>query len=141
MAAFTRVARPMHLDAAMAPHAPQARELRAPVAAQAKAFARRHWRMLCVLLALTVSFGVVTLRPIGEAAERRALQRMSQADRQALYEEVFRSTQSLCAHSATATNAALRDQCVQSARFLRAFPECDDACRRLARAQEPGPTR
>jgi FAD/FMN-containing dehydrogenase len=123
----------------MTPHAHAAHEP-PPLDRRARSFVGRHWRILAVALAALSAIAVM-LWPGGEAAERRALLRMAPAERRALYDEMLRSTESLCARSEAATSAALRDRCVQSTRFLRAFPECDDACQRLARAHEPGPTR
>jgi hypothetical protein len=77
----------------MAPHAWEARELLSPVGQKARQLAGRHWRPLLVVVVAALAIVVALLQPEGEAAERRALQSMPQAERQALYDEMLRSTQ------------------------------------------------
>ena len=102
-------------------------------------FAARRWRGALVVLALMVLGAVVALQWGGAAAERRALERMPPVERAALYEKTLRGAESLCAQAGT--DDALRDRCADSASFLLLFPECDNACRALARAHRRGPTR
>ena len=96
---------------------------------------------MVVVGTLALGGAFVVIQPTGDVAERRAILRMPAAERRALYEQELNSAQSLCAQSDTTTNDALRDRCEDSARFLLAFPECDEACRALARAHSRGPTR
>jgi hypothetical protein len=96
---------------------------------------------MVVVSALALCGAFVVVGPTGDVAERRVIQRMPAAERRALYEQELRSARSLCEQSVATTNAALRDRCEYSSRFLLAFPECDDACRELAREHSRGPTR
>jgi hypothetical protein len=122
----------------MATHA-EDRALPLPSADGPGARVRRHWRGLLVAF-LAMALGVaLVLRPGGEAAERRALERMAPLERQALYQETLRSTESICAQAGT--DEALVDRCMDNARFLLAFPECDDACRAIATTHQRLPTR
>jgi len=90
--------------------------------------------LLVALLGVTVVFG-----PGGLAGERRALLRMQPEERRALFDETRRNADALCTQAQT--EAALRDRCVDTASFLRVFPECDEACQAFARAHQRGPTR
>lgn len=60
-------------------------------------------------------------------------------ERKALYDQTLQSTESLCAQART--NGALLDRCADSAAFLRAFPECDDACQSRLSVHRRGPKR
>ena len=99
----------------------------------------RHWRGLFLGLVL-VLFGVaVAVWSGGEASERKAILRMSPAERKALYDETLKSTESLCERADA--DPALLDRCWRSAEFLLAFPECDASCQELAHRHRHGPTR
>jgi len=124
----------------MAPHVHDApKVLNHRTQMQLRLFLHQHWKGLLVALVVAL-FGVfIALRWSRDAAETRALLRMPDAERKVLYERTLRSTESLCAQAGT--DPALVDRCESSAQFLLAFPECDDACRELARAHWRGPTR
>lgn len=98
-----------------------------------------HWKGVLVALVLAFAVALAATRLVGDGAETRAVERMPDAQRRALYEQSFRSTQSLCAQAET--DVALADRCVGAAQFLLAFPECDDGCRAFAGAHRQGPTR
>ena len=102
-------------------------------------FFTEHWKGLLVALVLAFAVALAATRLIGDGAETRAVERMPDAQRRALYEQSLRSTQSLCAQAET--DGALVDRCAGSAQFLLAFPECDDACKAFASAHRRGPTR
>jgi len=68
-----------------------------------------------------------------EGDERRALGRLPEAERRALYVRTMQSIEQLCA----APREGLRGYCQSQADFLAEFPECDPACRALVVAQHP----
>ncbi len=72
-------------------------------------------------------------------AEQRAVATIPETERGALYEELLQSTEMLCARARV--DDGLFDRCADSANFLLTFPECDDACRNLARIHHRGATR
>lgn len=126
--------------------APQTRDAHEPLRqadqtgkGQMRLFAGRRWRGVLLVLALMILGTLVVLRWGGPAAEKRALERMPPAERAALYEKTLRGAESLCAQAGA--DDALRDRCADSASFLLLFPECDDACRALARTHRREPTR
>jgi hypothetical protein len=85
-----------------------------------------------------LAVAVVRQRQAGQE-ERQAIATMPDAERRALYEQVLRSAELLCARART--NDALLDRCTDSATFLLTFPECDDGCRQLSRIHHRGATR
>jgi hypothetical protein len=99
----------------------------------------RHWKAAIVgLLVAALAFAIAIWA--GETArERRALLRMDSSDRRALYEDTLRSTETVCARAVA--DHALQARCESSARFLLAFPECDEGCHAVARGHLAGPTR
>jgi hypothetical protein len=58
-------------------------------------------------------------------AERRAIQSLPQAERQAAYARTFESFRSLCG---TDRADSLREHCHEQAQLLLDFPECDSFC-------------
>lgn len=58
----------------------------------------------------------------------RELRALPGPERRALYQ---RTLQTL--HTCEQSGSSLEDYCREQADFLRRFPECDDACRKLAR--------
>lgn len=92
------------------------------------------------LLSLLVSMGLVIVAAVvlrATGSERRALMRLPAEQRKTLYEATLRDTEAVC--NQADVNMAFRSRCADSARFLLAFPECDDACRAYAHrfAREP----
>src|SRR5262249_41948801 len=112
----------------MAPHAPPYRELtRQPSRGRGRP-SSQYWKLVLLVIAVAIVGLVALVRSMG--AERRALLRIPAHDREVLYQDTFRSTESLCTRART--DAELQDRCVDAANFLLAFPECDEACRSLA---------
>ena len=83
-----------------------------------------------LLLALAVLVAVM-LWIWSQGAEQRALRDLPAAERAALYERTLANLHNVCASS----DLALDEYCRDQARILRELPECDEACRELARAQ------
>lgn len=103
------------------------------------AFSARHWAALLVVALLAVAATILMLRPGLIEGERNALLRMAPEERRALYTQTRRNAEMLCEHARQ--EEALADRCAAAARFLAAFPECDEECRTFANAHYPGPTR
>jgi len=72
-------------------------------------------------------------------AERRALSKMREDDRRALYTRQFESLKLMC--SVPPVDDALRDRCHDQAEFLGQFPECDGSCRAVIDSILLHPTR
>ena len=104
-----------------------------------RSFVAQHWKGLIVALVLALFGAFLASRLLGVGRETSALLRMPSDQRKVLYDQTLRSTQSLCAQAET--DGARVDRCVDSAQFLLAFPECDDACRTFASAHRHGSTR
>jgi hypothetical protein len=98
---------------------------------------QRRW--LLPVAAAGIATAALLALGLGPSSEKRALVRMSPEQRRPLYEESLRHVQAIC--SCAGSEAVLRDRCVESIRFLSAFPECDDACRTVIREHEPKPMR
>jgi hypothetical protein len=86
--------------------------------------------------ALLLAAGAIWLLWLG--SEQRALRDLPAAERAVLYRRTLEDLQSVCA---AASAGGLADHCQEQARFILGFPECDPACRRLARRHLPLPTR
>jgi hypothetical protein len=95
---------------------------------------------LLVVLAFAAVGAVVVARHWKAGySERQAIATMPTTERSALYVQVLRTTEMICARAHD--DDGLAERCRGSASFLLTFPECDDACRSLARAHQRGPTR
>jgi hypothetical protein len=66
-----------------------------------------------------------------EGSERRAIRNLPADERAALYERTLANVRTVCA----SPDLALHEYCREQARILLEFPECDEACRDLARIQ------
>jgi hypothetical protein len=67
----------------------------------------------------------------GATAERRAIEALGPEERRGLFVRTKENLRSACA----ATSEPLVAYCQQQASFLLEFPECDEACKALARGQ------
>ncbi|WP_146209616.1 hypothetical protein [Vitiosangium sp. GDMCC 1.1324] len=86
---------------------------------------RRELPVLVALGLLLVTFVIWAL-----TAEQRALEAMEPPARAVLFDKTWQSFETLCLRG---TDPRLLPSCREQARFLRLFPECQDACReRLA---------
>lgn len=74
----------------------------------------------------------------GRHQEAKAIRSLPPDHRRALYENTRRQVQLECAPDAP---PGLHHSCVQSARRLLDFPECDSACKELARPYSESPVR
>lgn len=91
------------------------------------------WWFLGALVLLAATLLGVWLQ--GSVA--RDLGRMAEPERRALYERTLENLRT-CARAPT---DALQPYCEEQALFVGNFPECDDACRALARPFAPRSTR
>jgi len=104
-----------------------------------RSVAARHGQSLTTIaLALALVAAVVFL-VWRSGSEGRALGRIPVPERRALYEQTFGATESLCDRARS--DPALQSRCEDMAEFLESFPECDAACRALARSVTAHPTR
>jgi len=85
---------------------------------------RRSWPVLGTL-AVLLGLAYVLATPRREAAQLRQL---PDGAREALYQRTLAETSSLCRLPAAASGV-VRDHCLEEARFLLMFPECDRDCR------------
>jgi hypothetical protein len=74
---------------------------------------------------------VVTTIAFNCGGERRAVRGLPADQRQQLYTRTLQNLSTVCATG----QASIRDFCDDQARLLKAFPECDDTCYRLADRQ------
>ncbi|RKG96670.1 hypothetical protein [Corallococcus carmarthensis] len=93
------------------------------VAAGPRRLARPWWRDLPGWLLLWTLAAVALA---STCSDRRRLQGLSPKERAALYQRTSDEFRTLC-EGPHARDFLLR--CREQARFLRDFPECDDACR------------
>jgi hypothetical protein len=94
------------------------------------------WKVALTLLALLVLAGLYVLWH--SQAESRTVAGLAPAQRAAVYQEALGRYRVVCRGD---ESTALRTECGRQARFLRLFPECDEACRQLTEKDVPGPTR
>ncbi|QSQ21252.1 hypothetical protein JY651_39670 [Pyxidicoccus parkwayensis] len=94
-----------------------------------------------------VVLGVVLLFLLGvwlylQGGENRALNAMSPAQREALFQETRDSIRLMCMSDAgVKKKAAFAERCARQADFLNRFPECDAACKQEIAPFLPEPTR
>jgi len=88
------------------------------------------WLVQTVLGIVCVGF-LVTSIALNCGAERRAIRSLPADQRQQLYARTLQNLNTVC----TTEQASMRDFCEDQARLLKAFPECDEACYRLADKQ------
>ena len=87
------------------------------------------------LLCLAAFAGLSYLQSEREASSMRA---MPEGERKALYERTMETLRTVCSGEHA---SAVPDLCRDQAELVVSFPECDDACRELARRHQPKPTR
>jgi len=85
---------------------------------------RTSWLVLGTL-AILLGLAYVLATPGREAAQ---LHRLPDGARVALYQRTLAETTSLC-RLPSAASGVVHDHCVEQARFLLMFPECDRECR------------
>jgi hypothetical protein len=71
--------------------------------------------------------------------ETRAIRHLPAAERQTLYDRTLRTLQSPCRPGDD--SRGLRGFCVDQAKFILKFPECDAACRTIASEYLRNPAR
>jgi hypothetical protein len=72
-------------------------------------------------------------------AERKAIQRLPQAERRVLYERTLRTLETTC--RLEGRESGLEDFCQRQAEFILRFPECDAACSSVAESHRSVPSR
>lgn len=82
--------------------------------------------------------GALLLWIWSQQSEKRAIEALPEVERQSLYRRTLEDLQSVCAASHASD---LDEHCARQGRFILQFPECDEACRGLARRQLRMPTR
>jgi hypothetical protein len=82
---------------------------------------------------------VVSLFLFGADTERRAVRRLPEGERRALFERTLRTLETSCARAKR--SRGLDDYCREQAEFLLNFPECDAACRAVSLEFSGLPTR
>jgi hypothetical protein len=100
--------------------------------------ARRRWWTLIALGALALALALIALLA-APTPEERALGRMAPDERQAVYARGMENLRVLCGEGRRSD--ALEQECAEQIRFLLQFPECDEACRAIARLHQPRPTK
>jgi hypothetical protein len=90
-----------------------------------------EWSRLLKRLAIGLLAAIaVLLWAWRQGSERRAVQGLPEADRAALYRRTLDTLTTTCRPGAS---EGLHDFCRDQAELLLGFPECDEACRALAR--------
>lgn len=97
----------------------------------------RKWLAWAAALLLALAAGLALLRTT--SAERRALEGMDPAERRLIYQSAFAELQRLCGAGPRAD--ALESRCTEQVAYVLQFPECDEACQRIARSHTPRPTK
>jgi hypothetical protein len=93
--------------------------------------AGRSRRLLVALAIVLVAAAVGAFWSWREGAERRAIARLPAAERGELYQRELDTFRTLCGQAPRRDE--LQPQCRERASFILEFPECDPACRQLAR--------
>ena len=74
-----------------------------------------------------------------QMVEPSAIRELPEADRRALFERTLRTLATSC--DPEAHPEGLARFCREQAEFVVQFPECDEACRKLAKPHQPKATR
>jgi hypothetical protein len=93
--------------------------------------------MFALVLTVSLTIGGVTLWRMDR--ERQALLDLPPEVRVRVYHGALATLAEMC--PAPRTSPVLSERCRLQAEFLAQFPECDEACLRLVRANSPQPTR
>lgn len=88
-----------------------------------------------ILLCLAAFAGISFWESERDASSVRS---MPEGERKALYERTMETLRTVCSGEHA---SAVPDLCRDQAELVVTFPECDDACRELARRHQPKPTR
>jgi hypothetical protein len=91
-----------------------------------------------LVTALTLALLIVALTWIEQRAEQ-SIRGLPPAVRQDLYERALKEVQGVCLQP-VAAQGALREHCLEQARFLQRFPECTGDCQATASHVLPAPT-
>jgi hypothetical protein len=120
----------------MSSHPDVSRRVITPGSIGAGERARPRWKVGLALLVLLALAGLFVLWQA--PAERRAVTGLAPAERAAVFQEALGRYRVLCREEGA---PAVRAECAKQARYLRLFPECDDACQALTDKDVPGPVR
>jgi hypothetical protein len=108
--------------------------MRSDVASQRRVRSRALW----LLLGATLVVAAVLVWWWSRGGEAGALRALPDRERSALHQRTMENLRTICARDST---AALRRFCREQAEIVLKLPECDDACRELAKRFLPAPTR
>jgi len=97
---------------------------------------RRRPRLALVLLGVAALLVAGTLA-FQATAPRRAVLRLSPAERAELFARTRAEAEALCAHH----DAVFEEECARRLELLRVFPECQADCRRFLDAHQARPAR
>ena len=89
--------------------------------------------------AIAVSLAIVAASMWRADRERQALLELSPEVRARVYQGALATLTEMC--PAAQRTAELTERCRVEAEFLAQFPECDESCMRIVRANSPQPTR
>jgi hypothetical protein len=95
------------------------------------------WVVAAAVAVATAIAVLVALRV--PSAEQRALSSMAPDERRAVYERAMENLKVLCGQGPRTD--ALERECADQIRFVLQFPECDEACRSIARMHQARPTK
>jgi cytochrome b pre-mRNA-processing protein 3 len=103
--------------------------------------ARRRSREIGAALAIVGAvLAALLLWRSNQVEERQAIEQLAERDRRALYERTLRTLSSPSCDPEKQP-AGLEPFCREQAEFIVQFPECDEACRTLARPHRSKPTK
>jgi len=91
------------------------------------------------VVAAAIAAGIAIAAVRTPSAEQRALSRMPPDERGKVYARAMENVKALCGQGPRTD--ALERECAEQIRFVLQFPECDDACRDIARMRQPRPTK
>jgi len=111
------------------PSRPRASSGEHPLVNPAARERRARWVFLAILAGALGLFGLGSYLQTHD--EPDDIHRLTPAVRLSLYQRTLEEVETLC-HQPAASAGALRDHCVEQARFVEQLPECKDACRRSA---------
>jgi hypothetical protein len=94
--------------------------------------------VIAVIIGLAVMAAFSVLWVWDRGSERRAIRTLPDGERRALYERTLENLRSVCA---LPESGDLQSFCRQQAELIVDLPECDAACRDLARDHRQRPSR
>jgi len=107
-------------------------------AVQSPVLSARRSRGLALLLATITALAIMSAVSWWRyVSERDAISGLPDKERTAFYERTLHTLQTACAKG----NEGLAEYCERQADLIVQFPECDQACQKLAQSHKARPTR